>query len=263
MNDDDPVEVLNLQQEGASGPRRDGGWWIASILALICCTGLGFLVAISLPPMESDWFGMRLIAAISGGVLLGSLLSVIFGVVSFARSERRSAWCLLAAVPSGLFLLTCIGAVVQEQLARHQDREDMADRQAAAGLIRADPSIALWEHWDKSTDANRSSAFRNSFSDPRVHYTAEMLQRIYDEAPTMRDYVFANPACTAEFLSAHFQEAWDRSRKISYVMLANIASNPNTPIELVEKVAHAKDIPVGAVEPAAYALKKRARASHP
>jgi hypothetical protein len=40
-------------------------------------------------------------------------------------------------------------------------------------------------------------------------------------------------------------------------MLAAIVSHPNTPLELVEQVAQAKGLPVGAVHPARWALEKR------
>lgn len=98
---------------------------------------------------------------------------------------------------------------------------------------------------------------RESFGDPSVRYNLQQLKKIYDEAPNMGDYVFLHPACNKEFIEEHFDEALKRSEKISYRMLASMMKNPNTPIELVERIATSKGLVMGAVEPARYALEKR------
>ena len=79
--------------------------------------------------------------------------------------------------------------------------------------------------------------FRESFSDPEVEYTLEMLEEIYDRCPEMRDYLFVSPACTAEFLEKHFEEASERASQISRTRLESIISNPNMPSRLIEQVA--------------------------
>jgi hypothetical protein len=122
--------------------------------------------------------------------------------------------------------------------------------------IEADSSIALRENWETKSDTHRK-VFCESFSNDQVHYTPALLESIYDGVPDMREYLFRSKACTTEFLVRHFDEAYDRSFRISYTRLASIVANPNTPLALVEKVARSETIPVGAVYPARDALKIR------
>ena len=263
-DDDDPVALLNLTAEPASAPGREGGWWLASILTFVGCSGLSALIAFTLPRHESDWMGVGFLLALGGGILVGALLSVACAAVSFARHEKRSVWSLPASLPALLILLGCVGTLLQEVLNRYQLKMADAARLEARAAIEADPEIVLREHWDGPGNSYHYGAYWQSFGDPAVHYTASQLQRIYDEAPAMRDYVFQQPACTPEFITARFQEAWARQPKISYVLLANIATNPNTPLEVVEKIAQTPGLPVGATQPAQAALKKRKQAAaHP
>jgi hypothetical protein len=62
------------------------------------------------------------------------------------------------------------------------------------------------------------------------------VERIYAEVPSFREGIFTQAACTPEFISAHFQEAFDLARKNFPDMLANIVDNPHTPLQLVQRV---------------------------
>jgi hypothetical protein len=77
-----------------------------------------------------------------------------------------------------------------------------------------------------------------------LQYSGIQLERIYAEMPSLREVVFRQPACTPEFFRAHFQEAVDRAQKHSAGMLLNIVGNPNTPLELVQRVVfYQKQLP--------------------
>jgi len=131
-------------------------------------------------------------------------------------------------------------------------------------LIISDPNIAFREHWYLSSDTFKQQAFRNSLDDPTVNYTLEMLQSIYDEAPAMRDAIFRQRNCSREFISAHYTEAYALcNEKLNCDMLGGMMKNPNTPIELIEKIAESKKLPVAAVYPARSALEKRKQKQSP
>lgn len=123
-------------------------------------------------------------------------------------------------------------------------------------LLEDDPGIALKENWDECSSANRD-AFIASFSNPKVKYTTNMVEEIYRTLPDLRRYLYRSQSCSAEFLAAHFDEAYQRSFNINYDELASIVSNPNTPLNLVEEVASSQKIPMGAAYPAREALKNR------
>jgi hypothetical protein len=120
----------------------------------------------------------------------------------------------------------------------------------------SDPQIAIRERWDIANDS-RWKIFSDSFGNAKIKYTEPLLKQIYTNCPGMREFLFRDPACSAEFLSAHFDEAYERCKNINYEMLASIVSNVNTPIDLVQKVATSGDLPVGAVYPARNQLKER------
>lgn len=241
----------------------NGGWWIASILSPVLFTCLGVLISLAVPRLESDWTGARVMLPIVGGVLVGAILCVVFAVVSSARGEKRRMWAILVALPclGGLIWSTAAFATDMTNQARATKARAVTESRRAA--IRADPGIVLREHWDQ-LDQDYIFCYQNSFSDPAVHYSPQQLRQIYDEAPSMRIVVFQHPACPVDFLTAHFPEAWDLALKREYTMLASIAGNPNTPIDLVEQVARAPQADSYAVQIAKRALEARtARSPRP
>ena len=254
MNDD-PLWLLNLTEDAPVVEGTDGGWWLVSLLSFVICIGIGGVIALT--RQSSDWFGVILVMSIGGGILLGAFFCLAFALVSLVKNEKKCIWAMLLAVPSLALLLSLLGLALESGIKELEFKMERSNHAKYLEQIRNDPEIALKERWHQSQDKARYGIFMNSFGDPKIHYTESMLQRIYDEAPVLRDYIFINSACSPEFLSAHFQEAFNRCQKKSYVMLANIVANPNTPIELVEEVAQAQQLPVGAVEPAKQALKKR------
>jgi hypothetical protein len=87
-----------------------------------------------------------------------------------------------------------------------------------------------------------------------------LLEATFETRPTMLDYVFYNPNCSSDFLSKHFDEAFEQGRKWplqNQQRLHAVFRNPNTPIELVEKVAIATNYPGGATMNAKIVLKQR------
>jgi hypothetical protein len=108
-------------------------------------------------------------------------------------------------------------------------------------LLENDPTVALKERWDIKNNT-RCLVFEKSFSNPNVKYNDDELEEIYQTCPSVREYVFRCKSCSKEFLARHFDEEFERSKNWALrAGLVNIVDNPNTPIELIEKVASAKD----------------------
>ena len=121
--------------------------------------------------------------------------------------------------------------------------------------LKKDPGLALGIDWEHVWDVRRSVLVA-SFQESSVPFTLEQLRELHAKFPSIRDSLFAHESCDSEFLSAHFEEALSRSRQTDYMILASICSNTNTPHKLLELVANAKDVPVGAVYPARHTLEK-------
>ncbi len=60
----------------------------------------GILIALLLPSNESDWLGLRFVAAIVWGLLIGAALSVVNAVISLTRREGGSVWAVMIAIPA-------------------------------------------------------------------------------------------------------------------------------------------------------------------
>ncbi|QWV94299.1 hypothetical protein KP004_03695 [Geomonas oryzisoli] len=250
------------QREEMARPADSAGkkkeiWWVVSVGSLLGFTGIGFLTCFLLPRSESDWFGIRYLLVIGGAGLVGCLLCVIFAIISLNRREKRSLWAVGAAFPSSLILMVCFTFAMNQHAKQENYQNWATSYKNYKQEIIANPEIVLSEHWATTADATKETAFRESFGDPAVYYDLRLLKRIYNEVPRMREYVFLHPACDREFIEEHFDEAFKRAEKVNYTMLASMMKNPNTPIELVEKVASSKGMVMGAVEPARYALQKR------
>ena len=124
-------------------------------------------------------------------------------------------------------------------------------------LLENDPALGLKERWDLKKDLHQW-VFMQSFSNPKIKYTDALLEEIHQTCPSIRNFVFSSKSCSKEFLEKHFDEEFERAKNPAHQGgLAAIVSNPNTTLDLVEKVATAKGYPAGVTMPAENALFQR------
>jgi hypothetical protein len=252
---DDPSEHIDRNTETCIV--KDAKWWKASVVSLIGSICIGIIIAFILPRHGSDPLGIGFLVVIGIWILVGSLLCVIFASVSLLKKEKKSLWARAVAFPSFLILIFCFSVVIDNYVEHKQHETWTTNFKKYTQQIIANPEIVLIEHWDRSSDATKQTALRESFREPSVKYNLYQLKKMYDEAPNMRDYLFLHPACSKEFIEEHFDEAIKRCEQINYSMLGSMMQNPNTPIELIEQIAASNSLVMGAVGPARYALEKR------
>ncbi len=89
-------------------PKKKVKWWLWTILSPFLALVAGILVAIALGQHQDDWLGMRAIAPIMFGLLVGCALSCVFAIVSLEKREERSTVAFIAAIPCGLFVAFAI-----------------------------------------------------------------------------------------------------------------------------------------------------------
>jgi hypothetical protein len=232
---------------------KNGVCWIVSLCSLGGCMGIGLIVGLAQPHRESDWLGLGRIVPVVCGIGLGAFLCVVFAAVSVVRGERGSLWALLAALPCGALLLWVAMSIANANIQESRYKSEALRRDQYITQLRINPELGLQEKWYESKDNAKFCAYRDSFDDSQVPYSAELLERIYKEVPKAENYVFKHTGCSSEFLEAHFQEACDHN----WLMLECIVSNPNTPLRLVEIVAHSNELHFSAVRAAQKALQKR------
>ena len=264
-------ETVSLNES----PMKPGvfkGWGVrVGITACVLCGA--FLSGLAAPGgamasgMPAGGFGWQFLPFIFFGWLFGLLAAVVALVISLNRKWNSACqfFLPLIAPPIIAFVGSAIAvpilAAIDKSEVRHH-QEDFADKKATYHelyeRLRRDPEIVLREKWYEANDL-RYQAFEDSVWDSTIPYSLGLLKRLYVEAPVTRDVIFTHPACDAAFLSEHFQEAWARAGSVNYGMLASIASNPNTPRELVERVADSSNLPGGPAEAAKEALGRAPR----
>lgn len=186
----------------------------------------------------------------------------------FTQTSYLGVGLTLIDVPISLAMDTAL--LPLDLLRRYDLRQQQAERQLIqfeldnlVAVIRQDPQGVFDKKWHTSSDPLIARAVGISLHDGQTRYTAGMLERLMVESPQHKNHIFAHPLCPTHLLVENFQHAHDQSFHLSYEPLAAIVSNPNTPIELIEKVASSRDVPVGAVYPARDALKRRQKESLP
>lgn len=152
-----------------------------------------------------------------------------------------------------------------EAAARQRAQSDAA----LMTVLEANPQIAITEKWDRldvygsgrgqmQTDTHRRVLVA-SFSNPKVHYTQDQIENIYEKMlPAVSAGVFRSQSCSQEFLAKHFDAEFKRAANYGpWNRLAAIVSNPNAPLDLVEKIATAQGFAGGATMAAQQALHER------
>jgi hypothetical protein len=216
----------------------------------------GVLHAVFGPHAEGDWLGMGIF--LKAGIWLGiaGVLSILLSITSFVRKEPRRVLSLLLAVPYLLYLGGIGVNLVTADRNRAESTKLKGDYEDFRLKLIEDPSLALEIDWESVWDVRRT-VLAGTFQESSVPFTLEQLRDLHANFPSIRDHLFTHEACDSEFLSAHFEEALSLCRDdVNCWRLASICSNKNTPAHLLELVANATDLPVGAVYPARDTLKR-------
>jgi hypothetical protein len=238
---------------------------------IVACGAVGGFLSAYAATMGATTTGLReggwnwqFLPFVFGGWFFGAIIALVAIVLSVSRNWSLPLQLLVPVVapPAIAFVGGAVSLPIlirageaEARRGREQFQASKAKYEALYEQLRRDPEIALREKWFELYDEH-GRAFGDSLKDPTVPYTLSLLRRFYTEAPVTRDAIFAHPACDAAFLTDHYQEAYERAKEINYGMLAAIVSNPNTPRELVERVATSETLPWGAVEPAQRNLKR-------
>ncbi len=217
--------------------------------------------------LEKGGWGFQFLPFLGGGFVFGLLAGSVAAIICLVRRLDGLAVLIatsmipaIAGIPLGAAMYVGLSHREKQAQIEYASRQRLSEQTDARLIekIRIDPEIVLRERWFAQSYEHRK-AFANSLTDSQVCYSLSLLKKLYAEAPEARDALFIAPGCDAAFLTEHFQEAWDRAEYINYEMLASIVSNPNTPLDLVEKVAQSHTLPMGAVEPAQKALQTRSQ----
>jgi hypothetical protein len=207
--------------------QRDGAWWLVAV-------GI-FLAALVAAAVVWLGLGQSLARVIYVGCigLLGAVLCLIATTVSVVRRERQRRWAVIPAVPCALLFGYALWTVARNQVHRVKSDAESKVYFAALARIRADPELPLREHWSGARTTPDSRAFFDAVWAPYVNFSPEQIERIYAEQPSFRSVVFRQPACTPEFIAAHFDEAFALARQDAR-MLENLVENRHTPLRLLQ-----------------------------
>jgi hypothetical protein len=191
-------KTSDIQDEPAQ-TGRSGKWWLAAIVSLLGFFSLGSLIGV----LTQAGLGAWILTAI--GFLIGALFCVILATVSFVKKEKHRFWALLFALPCAGLLAWGTSLIVRQKYRDWQSARDFKAYRSYIAQLKADPEIALREHWPATRTTTQSRAFFDAIWAPYVEFSASQVERIYAEMPPFREVVFKQAACTPEFISSHFQ----------------------------------------------------------
>lgn len=213
---------------------RSTHWWLASILSLLGFAGLAFLIGLQ---TRDNWGAAVLLL---GVLYIGAFICVLLAAISFAKRETRRTWASIAALPCLGFLIWGLPGIARDAYRQWQSDLDFRVYSASLDQLKANPEIALQEHWPATRTTPQSRAFFDAVWAPYVQFSAGQLERIYADLPDFREVVFRQPACTPEFIAVHFPEALNRAQRDSPRMLEYIVQHPHTPLPLVQRVVFSR-----------------------
>ncbi len=193
----------------------------------------------------------------SGCFSIGARSNYGWGMHQPTTKEKITAAALdTATLPIQIPIVTVM--VINESTAKQKAKEDADANKHLMPLLENNPTLGIMERWDLKKDQHKR-VFLESFSNPKVKYTDELLEKIHQTCPSIQDCVFHSQSCSREFLARHFDEEFERGKNPAYQgALMAIVSNPNTPLELVEKVASTQGFAGGVSISAEHALRQRA-----
>lgn len=241
-------------------------WCVISLFGLLGAGMSGHAAlygAMAMGFRDGGW-NWQLLPYVVGGWLGGLLLAFLAWSFVASRWRQRPIGYLIFLPLIAPPLLAFIGGATAgpaAELYRQRLAQQRQEGEAAAraryelfyGQLQTDPEIVFREKWF-ATQGERRRAFERSLKDKSIPYTVEQLKLLFAEHGI--PYVFAHPACTTDFLSEHFEEAYKKAFHFDDLMLAAIVSNAKTPKNLLERVAYSKSLPMGAVRPARETLEK-------
>ncbi len=228
--------------------------WKSAIAIPLGCLFLGVAYAFLEPPNPNDWLGLGIFVRLGVTLAVASLLALILSIWAFKRRETKAPVTLIFSIPSVCFLLWLGGYFIEDFTRRRRAESEEELFRKTYTSIQKDPSLLRSRDWSKAAPPERR-AFSNSLEFGTAPYISEDIVYVYETYSAIN--AFRHPACPESLLTEHFEQAWDLCESgQSYGMLAAICSNPNTPVELLERVAGSKSLASGAVRPAQKTLEK-------
>lgn len=193
---------------------------------------------------DSGW-GWGKIGALLISLFCGGLLCVACCIIALVRQERFRFLSLIPAIPCALILLVGGANILEGELLNRKVQQEYDETDRLKLKIREDPSIILRERWDLKNAPTTRNAIEGSLDDAETHYPDDLIHRMYQELPSLRNSLLRHPAFDAAFLAKELPEAEAKAEadhpNNDPWMLMNIIENPNCPLPSVEQVARIRD----------------------
>lgn len=143
----------------------------------------------------------------------------------------------------------------EEKLAREKPEYDRIRKS-----IVDNPHVVVSPEFYGREDTPATRALKSTLGDREIAFPEDVLVKLLEQLPPdnhwIREQIFARPELSAKTFEDFYPKALDWGAHLSYGILANIATHPNTPRSLVEDLALSTTLPGGAVGPAQTQMKQ-------
>ena len=229
---------------------------VAAFFVPLVVIVFGLAYAIGSPSHPNDWTGAGVIIKVGVALLVASLAAAILSFWAFRRGEKLASRTLLFSIPGSIFLIwTGVYFLESYGTSRKLQNEERVYNKLYADL-QNDSSLLRSKNWSTASNPEKR-ALKYSLELGAKNFTEEDVVFVFETYEQHRLSAFMHPKFPEHLLVKHFDEAWDLCESDKgYSMLAAICSNPNTPVNLLTRVAESKTLMGGAVSPAQQTLKK-------
>lgn len=185
-----------------------------------------------------------------------------------SSTSEKVAAATLDVVTSPIQAPVLIPMYVEGQAKKSKTKKYEQESNRLMEQLENDPGVGIREKWFE-LDEQHQQVLKKSFSNPKVKYSDESLEIVYQQAnPSYRHYIFRSGVCSREFIVRHFDDEYEHCVKTDDInSFWWILCNPNTPTELVQKVSLSQVAPIRIVSEANYILRtrqtERAEEHHP
>jgi hypothetical protein len=210
-------------------------------MSLPLSVAIGVIIWMNMTHVESDWFGIRYLFVMLVCLIVGSLVTIVFSIISAVRKEYSFPMSVFFAFPSACFLSLLVFGVVKIFIANSENKALREEREKRIALLeekfRKNPYIGIEERWFNVQPPYYAEIYKKTLKDNPDFFTIEQLEKIFDEVPVLREDILRSKACTEEFLQRNFHKIYNSN---STNLLEVLALKSNVPFQFLEKISQVR-----------------------
>ena len=196
---------------------------------------LSVLIGFSAKPSSGDWLGLQKFVVIFWGVLFGAILSVVCAILAFRLKEPNRNISIFPAIVASTLLLVFGSSIFSAKVRENKELRSKELFEDYRTKFTENPSSILTLPWNAITDEERRAA-GVVVKRGNIEFSEDELEELYNAVPDFRRFILMRYSLRREFVESSFDDALELALVGDYSLMAGIAVNPETPIEILSRI---------------------------